>query len=888
MGRKRRGAAEETIGEVRRDCLESGIRIPEEAASSIRYQTTATGLSIPRAIARDALLSPLTINTAYLRDWSTRQQLCWLQGTEYSADRYLNWPVSAHITRSVLAVVRESLDSQEDSGSLTVFLGKSTEPTLTVLHVQDVPAWAFLNFYRHQLPIISGSVPRHSALRFGDHPNGQPPTPKQTPTSAIFPSPVFQTPRQNQDRFEESGGWTPRFAEEYSVFNATPGNLRGSQGQFADFAAATPFTPALGAGQKRPLSAEGIAVEIACAKHFSQDPRIPLPPVEPSKQLKSSTSTGSTPVLGSTPNTEQGPGAAERSAKKARRDSAPQNSQGQTVTPPPSAHKSGRKLAPKLDTNEMQNDQGFGQSDFMGNPQQQPGMGGFVTTPSDMFSYPLSAPAGAQAFGGQRSFWDADMGGMDIDFSTNGNNVFQSPGSANWATNQFLQGAGPVHDQGDENTPTGKRDHPMTSQAPMQTLGTSAAEQVLFAASFPTSMEDPFGIANNGGGVNPGLLFSRPPSSSLDLAFQAPAQLNTAPAPLAPHEMHTGRRVTAPKPSRRGELRRSASEVEIAPKKQDRVTASSPIKPSGRPGLSRSLSESRGKNSMSRSSLPTLAPAPRAQPLTLNTAGAGRPVISQPKRGSGRTSPLKGHHQRLPSLSSIPETAGPRTRTHAKFMIDANGRARVETTVIVDDDDDAPPTVRKRHSAQPLSRQRWASSEDDDDSSTDDEPIIIPSRNTSFALPDPLKPTSIHPFHSSQRSVSERSTTSYTTFRSSQDDGDSDRETVINDATPTGKTSGDAASELRKLRESRRMMPLSAKPRRHKPTHALDGFEKSGGKCVNLTEQTMPSIYICAFCANTPNMRGGRIRDNGYISGAMGPRGGSATSPLAHKTFKFR
>lgn len=59
------------------------------------------------------------------------------------------------------------------------------------------------------------------------------------------------------------------------------------------------------------------------------------------------------------------------------------------------------------------------------------------------------------------------------------------------------------------------------------------------------------------------------------------------------------------------------------------------------------------------------------------------------------------------------------------------------------------------------------------------------------------------------------------------------------------------------------------------------------GKCVNITKRTLPSVYICAFCANTPNMRGGRVRDNGRSFGAMGPPG-SATSPLAHKSFKFR
>jgi len=57
------------------------------------------------------------------------------------------------------------------------------------------------------------------------------------------------------------------------------------------------------------------------------------------------------------------------------------------------------------------------------------------------------------------------------------------------------------------------------------------------------------------------------------------------------------------------------------------------------------------------------------------------------------------------------------------------------------------------------------------------------------------------------------------------------------------------------------------------------------GQCVSITRRTMPSIYICAFCANTPNMRGGRLRDNGRLSGAVGPPG-SLKSPLAHKSLK--
>jgi len=669
---------------------------------------------------------------------------------------------------------------------------------------------------------------------FGD-PNAQPPTPKQTPTSAVFPSSVFETPKNSTGRFEESGNWTPRFAEEYSVFNATPGNLRGTQGPFPDFGPgpATPSTatsatfPASSqtsqtsqtSSQKRPLSAEGIAVEIAThVNHFSPNPSLPLPPVEPARRLQSSpgplakqnqTQSGdrSSPV-------EQSLDSLDRSSKKVRRGTVSQGQdQGQTATPPPSAHKG----APKLDISAMQNDQGFGQPDFMGGSQQQPGMGNFVTTPSDMFSYPLSAPATAPDYGSQRSYWDPDpsLGAMDIDFSAANANMFQpQPGgqrtmdSVAWdRTNQSFQG-GVMTEHSQERLSAG------VSQAAMHSLVTSSAEQSIFSATFPAGVDDPFGMAANGVGVDPGLLFSRPPSSSMEMSsFSTSMQTTSIPA-LAPSQENAS--VVGGPPSSKGsarnDIRRSSSVKEIAPRKQDRALASSPIKSTSRPGLSRSFSENRGKKPAGRPLLPILAPAPRPQsqpqlqPSLPNSAGSGinRPIVSQPSRPNGRISPSK-NHQRLSSLTSIPEITVPRTRTQAKFTIDAFGRARVETTVVVEDEA-PPPSARKRYSSHLASHpQRWPSSEDDDSSSSDDEPIIIPSRNTSFALPDPRKPTSMHPFHNSQRSISEHSTTSYRTLRGiSQDNGDdSDVETVINDMTPTGKQSGDALSELRKVRESR-------------------------------------------------------------------------------------
>jgi hypothetical protein len=112
---------------------------------------------------------------------------------------------------------------------------------------------------------------------------------------------------------------------------------------------------------------------------------------------------------------------------------------------------------------------------------------------------------------------------------------------------------------------------------------------------------------------------------------------------------------------------------------------------------------------------------------------------------------------------------------------------------------------RGRPSREDRSRERsWDSSEED--SSSDDEPIIIPSRNSSFVLPDPQKPTSSSIFHTSQRSISDRSTSTYVSHGGdgplgSQVEVESDAETVMNE--PPADKGGDAASELRKVVESR-------------------------------------------------------------------------------------
>jgi hypothetical protein len=677
--------------------------------------------------------------------------------------------------------------------------------------------------------------------------NGQPPTPKQTPT--VFPSPVFETPKPNQDHSDESpsGGWTPRFAEEYSVFNSTPGNLRCTQGPFADFGSPpltnTPYLKAAATPrvQNKRSFAESVAADIAAhVNHFSPNPNGPLPPVDPSKRLQSSAAsvaTGLNIITEEEQYSDSNP--QERPTKKVRQSAGfletPDQGQGQFPTPPPSARKGGRKLAPKLDISTMQNDQGFNQQEFIA---ANGGMGHYVTTPGDMFGFPLSAQATPQHFGEQRAFWatDPNMAGMDLDFDGVNGHVFPTDSQTqhdmdqiDWArSNQMFQDNSMASQPNQQNIHASRNQNSqasLISKAVMDDLEPETDNQAMYQYSAP--MDSSFGLVQSAGAVDPDLLFSRPSSSSLTATAFGQADLAPpASAPPAPRSMQfqppPAPETQKKQPAQRGPIRRSMSVKEMPTTKSkalDRSLASSPTKPSSRPGLGRSFSDNRGKKAIARASLPALAPAPAPAPGRLQqpAASINRATFSQPSRPSGQKSPMKNdHHTRPSSLSSIPESESPvpRSRTQAKFTIDANGRARVETTLIVDDDLAPPLSTRKRHSFQPLLRhqQHWSTSgseHDDSDSSTDDEPIIIPSRNTSFALPDPLKPSRRNPLHLSQRSLSERNTSTYVSFSNQRDQDDADPESEAetvkndNDMTPTGGKIGDAASELKKLRAVR-------------------------------------------------------------------------------------
>ncbi|EKD13069.1 PHD-finger domain-containing protein [Drepanopeziza brunnea f. sp. 'multigermtubi' MB_m1] len=599
------------------------------------------------------------------------------------------------------------------------------------------------------------------AYSFGN-PNAQPLTPTRTPTSGQFPSPTaFQTPKRGSN-LESRGGWTPTFAEEYSVFNATPGRLTSSQYQFAE---ASP-RPSTSSTQKG-ISAGDLAAElITHVHHLSPKTHLPLPPVDPSNQLSSSP--------GPPPATE---GRSDDSVNTLVTPRKPRKRlegafSAQTATPPATRSRGLRKQAPKTRSDTMQNasqDSHYGASHT---PTRQQSHMSFPSSSADFF-YPMSAPA----FINSKPFWepDASMGGMDLDFNTEDAVMFnmgshRTGNSFDWGrNNQMVNVPAPTPS-------TVKRQRPLAPKLPKSTP--ELLPSTIASFDFPdfSASEDPFSPSAIGG-VNPGLLFSRnnlvPMASQFADIPLPPTRPATSHAEQPQPYQHQLRESMRDQEELRRSRSRSSRESSKA-RRLERGPASSPVKGSARPSLQRSSSESRGK---------------RCQP--------DRILSRSSSSSSGRISPMK--HQRPSNLTSIPEMERPKTRTEVKFTIDANGRARTETVILQEY-----PTTSRGPSAR---SDIWESSQYDE-SSSDDESILVASRNTSFALPQQAKSAKMSGFDLPQSlEYQKHSSGGYSHSESSsqrslrQDSAGSESGTAFMEE---DDGSGDAAQALRKIMESRK------------------------------------------------------------------------------------
>ncbi|KUI65440.1 hypothetical protein VM1G_00289 [Cytospora mali] len=547
------------------------------------------------------------------------------------------------------------------------------------------------------------------ATSFGD-PNARPPTSPRISTTAIYSSPLLATPKRNSGHFDEATGWTPRFAEDYSVFNSTPGNLRGSPGALNLDASLLSPVPS-STGKRRPLSAEGFALEIAThANHFSVDLE-KLPPGDAARRLSSSLDPLKTTHKGApsdpnvTPKASQ-PQQSQRSAKRSRtsgssvsagEEARPQKTQ--TATPPRSS-RGGRKFVPALKTDKMHN-QSFGQADFSSaqTPRQAQLNTAFVSgSPEDVFGYPM-ASATTPPMRGARPFWGMDLDtsgmGIDVDLSAASAELFQTTPTqdpsgramnpSHWGrANEMFQQTGmvaqpqPQHEpqqafqqsqgqkvQQNQSAKRERRLAPKTAQMSTTKTEQSSQDQRYSFGSFQMSMDDPF--STSPGGVDPGMVFSQMPSSSplkadatsmsmsmsmsIDPSPQRPTSL--APAEMPPTMMSMNVEPTASKSHiLAGDTRRTGSTGGRSQRKAlDRASAISPTKnPAGRSGLSRSFSESArgGKRTVGggRSALPALAPA---RPVTVHQPSLPPPAANKNSQSQSQGTRSSGRRSPLKS-----------------------------------------------------------------------------------------------------------------------------------------------------------------------------------------------------------------------------------------------
>lgn len=387
------------------------------------------------------------------------------------------------------------------------------------------------------------------------------------------------------------------------MFNATPGRLTTNQHHFVE--ASTPQLANTSPLDRRPSNAEHIASELAShVHHLSPNPSFPLPPVEPSDQLPSSPGTYSS--IG---------GRFDDSAKKKVTPRKPKKRleeafSGQTATPPQSASKGSRKLAPKVIPETMQNDSQNSQYGIDESPTQHHNLLQFPTSTADLFGYPMSAPATAPVFTNTKPFWDPDtsMTGLSLDFSADTADMSNAgshrvSNSFDWGrNNQMFQDTVNMppsqpapQTQQTPTQPAAKRQRPLApkvSVPPTPEVPTTQASFDFFNTT-PT-WDEPFS-ATSVGGVDPGLLFSRNLATTMPSEFEDVVLPATRPATSHlvrepyQHQMREAK-------EQQEALRRARSSRESSSSRRfERGTVSSPIKGSARPGLQRSVSESRGK-----------------------------------------------------------------------------------------------------------------------------------------------------------------------------------------------------------------------------------------------------------------------------------------------------
>ncbi|TLS31396.1 hypothetical protein PpBr36_03603 [Pyricularia pennisetigena] len=720
-----------------------------------------------------------------------------------------------------------------------------------------------------------------------------------TPSTALLPSPVFET-LDDQQNSEAYG--VPRLEEGVSPLGAKFKHIGGDSSprdlDWGGFGGRDPFNQITGQdavnSRKRTRLASGFETSLS-------DPAALKPLSDPSNRLPLSHPNGEDSV----PRPEEPP--PKRARKVRRRDAGPAD-QGQTITPPSSTHKrtSRRKPVPNINTEHetMQDAQGF--HDFSGTGAPDPNdMPVFVTSPGDMFAYPLSAPASASLFP-DPNMWNNNGGfsglGLDIDFGAAGSGMLQghhtlsptqhiSMDPSGWdATAQMFQDASTQAQDGQlgqtqadvqhtqpqpqpqqqrsTSRSQNKQRRPTKRERPLAPKTTTSSGDISFTAVsasldqvslgldstelYQGSFDDPFSVSHTSDGVNPGLLLSRPSSVNMDgPSHRVQPQTHVSLSSASSGVVRSSSQIQDFGISK-------ASMRELAPSRpvSSRAnTVNPPAKTSvARPAVSRSFSEHRSQKRTGRASgtnkMPVLAPAtqrplqppPHLQPQQPPQRPLSRPSSTGSMRSSGRSSPFKDHHHsRLSSLNSIPE-ASPQPQLAFRPTL-----ARI--TVNADGHASVEEVFPSRRTRSARSGRSAEEEYDDYASSTDDEEIVIPAkcrRPRSYALPDSLEVSGSRP------RWQETGGRLLPHEISLQHDEESDAETVINDG------AGGAESELRRLRQRQTANHGSPKKLKISATRSFSGHHSHPALLspATMTEMSLPTPSsrnrVRCVCAGSP------------------------------------
>ena len=253
---------------------------------------------------------------------------------------------------------------------------------------------------------------------------GEPPTPTKTPTSPNFFLNSFQTPKQGTRFYGPHSPWSPAFHSAVSPDLKTPTQL--------NFTTPTK-TPTITSEIKTSSIGQDIDTEIAShVHHLSPNPGLPLPPVEPSRQLSSSPNPAS---ISETKRRRLSPDESSITPLKTGFDPSPgqtTNFAGSMQTPPPTSTSASRRKAQQAQVAELVKESAEkgrkmsfpdlarveGTHGSISQAEESPQQFPALQFSPEGFGFPVSGPATAPVYPQHKLFWDADQGTdtMNIDF----------------------------------------------------------------------------------------------------------------------------------------------------------------------------------------------------------------------------------------------------------------------------------------------------------------------------------------------------------------------------------------------------------------------------------------------------------------------------------------